>query len=167
MSIGHYLLRFGKASDDYIAPFGGMKDPVMVELSLIRNRNLPNLQAKFAWVLDTVEQLTLCKYKGRPHFGKSFDRTYTNPDCPVRDNLPAFDQVLALMAQYDPDKVLKPPLAALMQARAAAPLYPRCALAKQCYCTEDVHCGADHFCAPSKAFPQYRACRPVGQSTDG
>jgi L-gulonolactone oxidase len=77
----------------------------MVELTVLRDRKLPQVQAKFAWVQDAVEQLTLCKYKGRPHFGKNFDRTYQHPGCPVRDNLYDFQGLLDVRARYDPDKV--------------------------------------------------------------
>jgi L-gulonolactone oxidase len=161
MPTGHYLLRFGKGSGDYMAPFGGLKDPVMVELSYLRDRTQPQLQAKFAWVQDAAEQLTLCKYKGRPHLGKNYDRTYVHPDCPVRDNLPQFGEVLKLQSKYDPDRVFEAPLITRMAARAPPPKYPGCALAKQCYCTEDAHCGEGFKCVPSTAFPQYKACRPA------
>lgn len=57
-------------------------------------------------------------------------------------------------------QVFEPPLMAAMIKREAAPLFPRCALTKQCYCEADVHCGPGHKCVRSTAFPEYKACRP-------
>jgi hypothetical protein len=69
-------------------------------------------------------------------------------------------KLMALAAKYDPDKVMEPPLMAKVVSRTPFGYFPGCALAKQCYCTEDVHCGHDHACVPSAAFPEYRVCRP-------
>jgi len=160
MTVGHYLFRFGKTNQDYAAPWAGLKQPLMIELSVLRDRKLPQVHAKFSWIQDAVEQLTLCKYKGRTHYGKNFDRTYMHPDCPLRDNLYDFPGLLAMQAKHDPEKVFEPPLMTKMIARAANPLFPKCALMKECYCQEDVHCGDGFACVPSSAFPEYKACRP-------
>jgi hypothetical protein len=31
---------------------------------------------RFQFVVDLIEEITLCKYKGRPHWGKNFDRCH-------------------------------------------------------------------------------------------
>jgi hypothetical protein len=35
-------------------------------------------------VFDELEQLTFCKYKARPHWGKNSNRAFANERCPVR-----------------------------------------------------------------------------------
>lgn len=164
MGNGHYLIRFGRRSDDYAAMWGGLKEPVVVELSLLRDRGQPNVPAKYSWVQEIVEQLTLCKYKARSHFGKNFDRTYGHPDCPITANLHDWAGLWALARKYDPEGAFTPPLAERVQARTTAPRYPGCALSKECYCVEDSDCGREDpsawACVKSAAFPQFRACKP-------
>lgn len=50
MASGHYLIRWGRGSNDYAATWGGMKLPVQVELSVLRNRQLPDIHAKYSWI---------------------------------------------------------------------------------------------------------------------
>ena len=52
MSSGHFLIRFGKDSKDYAGIMGGLKEPVSVELALLRNKALPNIHAKFSFVQE-------------------------------------------------------------------------------------------------------------------
>lgn len=50
MTSGHYLIRWGRGSNDYAAPWGGLRLPVQVELSVLRNRQLPDIHAKYSWI---------------------------------------------------------------------------------------------------------------------
>ncbi|KAI8477082.1 MAG: hypothetical protein J3K34DRAFT_399332 [Monoraphidium minutum] len=159
ISSGHFLIRFGKDSQDYAGPMGGLKEPVSIELAILRSKALPGVHAKFSFVQEVFEQLTLCKYKGRPHWGKNFDRTFTSPDCPVRDNVWQMDKMLAIASKYDPEGVMTPPLMSKVIDRTPYSHSPRCALSKQCYCLDDSHCGEGHACVPSAAFPEFRVCR--------
>ena len=111
-----------------------------------------------------TEQLTLCTFRGRPHWGKNFGRTFTHPACPMRDLYGAgFDRLLAAQAVYDPGKVFETPLFAAVAAR-GGPLYarPGCATQKLCYCTANDQCATGWVCTASRAFAQYRACVPAG-----
>jgi hypothetical protein len=58
---GYVFLRFGRATDDNIAVTSGMRNPIYVELTYIKTRKLPNVPAKYQFVQDLLEQLTLCK----------------------------------------------------------------------------------------------------------
>jgi hypothetical protein len=46
--------------------------------------------------------------------------------------------------------------------RASPPcsFYPRCDLDRQCYCQSDEHCADGYKCVNSKAFPEFKACKP-------
>ena len=94
---------------------------------------------------------------------QNFARTFTNPDCPVRDLYPNFDRLLAEQAIHDPLKVFEPPLFSAVAAR-SGPLTtaPLCALRKLCYCSLDDQCAAGWACRPAGAFPQYNVCVPAG-----
>ncbi len=104
------------------------------------------------------------RYKGRPHWGKNHERTYTHPACSVPDLFPKFNELLALQARLDPKRVFEPPLFAKMRARAPPRYGPRCALSGECFCQEDAHCGPGRACVASAAFPEYKGCRRVGAS---
>jgi hypothetical protein len=103
-----------------------------------------------------------CRYKGRPHWGKNFDRTFTSTACPLRDVYPNFDLLLKMQAKYDPNKSLEPELMSRVINRAGPVLAPRCAATYQCYCRQDQHCAPGWLCVASKAFPDIKTCKPAG-----
>lgn len=104
--------------------------------------------------------LVLLRYKGRPHWGKNYDRTFAHPDCPLRDRFPNFDQQLQLQAQYDPAKVFEPVLMHQIINKIPNMYGPQCDVKRQCYCTEDSHCGVGHKCVAALSFPEYKVCKP-------
>jgi hypothetical protein len=65
---GYVFLRFGKGNSDYSSVTSGMKNPIYVELTTAKSRKLADVPAKYQFVQDAMEQLTLCKYRGRPHW---------------------------------------------------------------------------------------------------
>ena len=103
------------------------------------------------------------RYKGRPHWGKNYDRTYTHPNCPVRDALPAatFTRLAELQATYDPRRVFEPPLWTALTQRQAHGYSLGCAARGACYCASTLHCALGYACVPSKAFPEYKVCKPA------
>jgi hypothetical protein len=58
---GYILLRFGKGNNDFTAVTSGMKNPVYVELTYVKSRKLAGVPAKYAYVQDLMELITLCK----------------------------------------------------------------------------------------------------------
>jgi hypothetical protein len=98
-------------------------------------------------------------------FSQNFARTFTNPNCPVRDLYPKFDALLAQQAIHDPRKVFEPPLFSAVKARSGpVTTAPLCALRKLCYCSADEQCAAGWACRPGRAFPQFNVCVPAGLS---
>jgi hypothetical protein len=61
MPPGYIWLRFGHGSDDYITQTAGLTAPVHLQMSFMKSLANPGLPGKYAWVLDTMEQLTVCK----------------------------------------------------------------------------------------------------------
>lgn len=50
-----------------------------LQQQMLVSRATPGVNTRYEWVQEAYEQLTLCKYEGRPHTGKNWDRTFTNP----------------------------------------------------------------------------------------
>ncbi|KAF8060339.1 GULLO1 [Scenedesmus sp. PABB004] len=161
MGPGYLWIRFGAGFDGLTATNAGLQRPVFLQSTWLRSRAAPGYPMRYQFVADLVEELTLCKYDGRPHWGKNFDRTFTHPRCGVRGKYPKFNQLEALQARYDPGRLLTPRLFAKVAAGEAYALSPRCALWQACYCAADAHCAAGFACVPAASFPQYKVCKPV------
>lgn len=58
---GYVFLRFGRATQDNTAVTSGMRNPIYVELTYMKSRKLHGVPAKYQWVQDIMEQLTVCK----------------------------------------------------------------------------------------------------------
>lgn len=54
-------LSFGSGTADDVALSSGMKAPVLAAYAVLRSRALPDVPAKYSWIQDEIEQLTLCK----------------------------------------------------------------------------------------------------------
>jgi hypothetical protein len=65
---GYFWLRFGGGTDDYLSPATGAPNgTVALQLSFLTARaTAPRWGIKHGHVLEVLEQLTLCKYKGKP-----------------------------------------------------------------------------------------------------
>lgn len=61
LSPGYIWIRFGNPTSDYISPTGMLKQPVYVQLSFMKSKAAPQVPIKYSHVLDTIEQLSLCK----------------------------------------------------------------------------------------------------------
>eukprot|EP00882_Tetradesmus_deserticola_P001995 GHRQ01002140.1.p1 GENE.GHRQ01002140.1~~GHRQ01002140.1.p1 ORF type:complete len:593 (+),score=177.48 GHRQ01002140.1:42-1820(+) len=126
MGLGYMWIRFGQGYDGLTATTSGLKRPVYVQSTWMRSRVGPLYQMRYQFVLDLIEELTLCKYKGRPHWGKNFDRTFTHPRCPVTKLYPRFNQLLALAKRYDPAGMFKTRLFDVMVKQGKFELTPQC-----------------------------------------
>jgi hypothetical protein len=49
----------------------------------------------------------VCRYNGRPHWGKSRERVFTSTKCPIRDLYPNLGHQLRLKSHYDPAKLFE------------------------------------------------------------
>jgi hypothetical protein len=58
---GYVFLRFGKSNNDHMSVTSGMRNPIYVELTYMKSRKLPGVPAKYQFVQDIMEQLTVCK----------------------------------------------------------------------------------------------------------
>lgn len=66
---GYVWLRFGGGNDDFLSPDAGLhaNGSVHLQMSFMTSKaTAPRWGIKHGHVLEAVDQLTLCKYKGRP-----------------------------------------------------------------------------------------------------
>ncbi|KAL3685125.1 hypothetical protein R1sor_003147 [Riccia sorocarpa] len=107
---GYFWFRFGKGSKNLLATTAGHDEPVLYAMSsFFASAYFTHLPPKMDHISQVLEQLALCKYNARPHYGKNFDRTFTHPDCHVRDNFPEENivKLLNLRDEHDPLKVFE------------------------------------------------------------
>lgn len=159
MGLGYMWIRFGRDFNGLTATPAGIARPVYVQSTWMRSRAEPHYSMRFQFVVDLVEELTLCKYKGRPHWGKNFDRTFTHPRCPVAPMYPKFSGLVQLAKKYDPAGMFKPRLFDKMVAKSSFELAPGCSALMRCFCQADAHCHPGMKCVKSIAFPDYRVCK--------
>ncbi|WIA11663.1 hypothetical protein OEZ85_011764 [Tetradesmus obliquus] len=158
---GYYVMRFGRTPESYIGNAAGLKEPVYTQQQMLASKATPGVPTRYEWVQEAYEQLTLCKYDGRPHTGKNWDRTFTNPRCPVAAKLGEnFKKMVAMQDKYDPERVYEPELWSRLAAGQGYALKPKCQLDRSCYCEADEHCADGFGCMPSLGFPEYKTCRP-------
>lgn len=164
-SPGLIWLRFGQKSKNLLSMNAGDEDVVYAQWSTMQSAMTPNWPSKHSSIIETLEQLNLCKYKARPHWGKNYERVFRHPECPLRDNFPASNvaQFLEMQQQHDPAKLFEPELFKHVLERTGPTYSKECTLTYGCYCLEDLHCPQGYVCRPSRPFPMYNICKRPDQ----
>eukprot|EP00878_Enallax_costatus_P042634 GHUV01050057.1.p1 GENE.GHUV01050057.1~~GHUV01050057.1.p1 ORF type:complete len:104 (-),score=4.25 GHUV01050057.1:20-331(-) len=64
-----HCYRFGHGGPDYLSMHYDMKRPVYVQSTWLKNKDIMDkYPMRWGWVQDLLEEMTLCKYGGRPHW---------------------------------------------------------------------------------------------------
>lgn len=58
---GYMWLRFGKGTDDYLSMTTGLKRPVYLQSTWLRNTESWQYPLRYGYVPELIEQMTLCK----------------------------------------------------------------------------------------------------------
>jgi len=161
MPPGYFWLRFGKGNRNLLSTATGEEDVVYVQWTHLLSAKLPNKLAKQSTIVETLEQMTLCKYKGRPHWGKNHERVFRHPECKVRDNFPAenIEMLVKMQEKHDPKRVFEPQLFREVLEKKGPEYHELCTPHFWCYCEEDSHCPLGHACGPSASFPEHKICK--------
>ena len=149
-------LRFSKASSSALGQASG-KDVVMFEIHIAQN-NTPSLE-KWSDVYDEILQMTLIKYKGRPHWGKNSTPYFTGLG---PDTFPKWGSFERLKQRHDPNLIFTSDLwKAIADGSGpnAKALTEGCAVTQSCICQTDSHCGPGVKCVPGGYFSEARVCR--------
>lgn len=168
MAPGTFLFKFGQGNQNLLATSTGSEDVVYVETLLTRSALVPNKLGKLSALVETVEQLTLCKYHGRPHWGLNHERIMRHPKCKVRDNFPAANiaELVEMQQQHDPSRVFEPELFAQVLDKSGPDYFPLCSRDYWCYCAMDSHCPSGFQCRASPSFVEYKVCRSVSGNNE-
>lgn len=169
MPPGYFWFRFGGKSKSLLATSTGDEDVVYIQYVILEAAaSSPEKHQKGDAIMQTFEQLMLCKYKARPHWGKNHERVFRHPKCHVRDNYPdgSFVEMLKMQKEHDPKKMFEPQLFKHVLERNGPQYYERCNSASWCYCEANEHCPEGNVCRPSPVFPEYKICRLDTSSID-
>lgn len=158
---GNFWIRFGQGNQNLLSTSTGTEDVAYVQACSLHSARVPSKPAKHSSIVQTIEQLLLCKFKARPHWGKNHERMFRHPECHVRDNFPDsnFAQLLEMQSLHDPKKLFEPELFSRVLDRSGPDYSSLCTLHLWCYCREDAHCPDGHACEQSPVFPEYKICK--------
>ncbi len=151
--LGLYL-RFSKASDRALGLHYGV-DTVSFEIHVPKDATETTYERSSA-VYDEIQQLTLTKYLGRPHWGKNSPPVFAGLGSA---QYPAWDAFLAQKRALDPEGLFENEQWHQLRDGAPALPYAGCALSRTCVCEANLDCGSGYRCEPGGAFTSARVCR--------
>jgi len=151
--LGIYL-RFSKGSDRWMG-FNYGEDMVAFEIHVPKVTSETYFERSAA-VYDEILQMTVNKYDGRPHWGKNSSPMFVDLGS---EQYPKWRDFSRLRRTLDPAGRFTNKLWRLMNGEAEIKPYPGCALARDCICQEDSHCGAGYRCVAGGAYREARVCR--------
>ena len=151
--LGIYL-RFSAASDRWMG-FNYGEDMVAFEIHIPKNAHEMAHERSNA-VYDEILQMTLYEYNGRPHWGKNSNPAFVGVG-PAQ--YPRWRDFIALKNELDPAGRFDNKIWAQMTGKATIKPYPGCVLARDCICSEDIHCGDGLKCVPGDHYGIARVCR--------
>jgi len=114
-------------------------------------------------VVEEIEQISLFKYKAKPHWGKNRNLAFDG----VAKTYPEMKKFLKVMRKYDPEGLFSSEWSDAIlginakDAPGASTYKPYCALEGLCVCSKDVHCAPEkkYFCRQGRIFSKARVCR--------
>ncbi|SMF82831.1 D-arabinono-1,4-lactone oxidase [Pseudobacteriovorax antillogorgiicola] len=160
--------RFGKASDSYLGMASGRDTAyISIEYTLrqggvafpleegIDRRSLGKKVPKNYFVNLEIEQMTLRKYDGRPHWGKNSPAIFED----VANKYPRFSEFLDAKEELDPNSVFVNPFfrRATGEQSLDELLVPGCNVTGECYCQNDSHCEKGAKCVEAAFFNSQEA----------
>ncbi|MCA2960995.1 MAG: FAD-binding protein [Silvanigrellales bacterium] len=155
--INGLYLRFSKASKGALAQ-AFQEDSAIFEIHIVQNKE-PGLE-KWSDVYDEIVQMTLAKYKGRPHWAKNSTPYFVKLGAA---QYPQWNDFEAIRTRMDPDGLFVSSLWASInqetKGESTLPTAPNCAVTRSCICSTDAQCGSGAKCVPGGFFQDARVCR--------
>ncbi|KAK3121333.1 hypothetical protein QOZ80_8BG0650910 [Eleusine coracana subsp. coracana] len=146
------LFRYIKGSTAYL---GKTHDSVEFDLIYYRSRE-PGRPIMHADLIDEIEQITLYKNAGLPHWGK-------NQNYIFNDTVGRFSRLrefLDVKARFDPDGVISSQWSDQILGINGSPIIsaPGCAIEGLCTGTQNSDCARGYVCSQGKVYPDARVC---------
>ncbi len=151
--LGIYL-RFSKASDRWMG-FNYGEDVVAFEIHVPKVAN-ETYYERSAAVYDEIQQMTLKKYGGRPHWGKNSTPVFVGLG---PEQYPQWNAFMDLKRTMDPNGLFDNKIWKQMTGSARVEPYPACVLSRDCVCSQDSHCGDGFSCVEGGHYKAARVCR--------
>ncbi|GJN36651.1 hypothetical protein PR202_gb25531 [Eleusine coracana subsp. coracana] len=144
------LFRYIKGSTAYL---GKTHDSVEFDLIYYRSRE-PGRPIMHADLIDEIEQITLYKNAGLPHWGKN--QNYIFNDTVGR--FPRLREFLDVKARFDPDGVISSQWSDQILGINGSPIIsaPGCAIEGLCTGTQNSDCARGYVCSQGKVYPDAR-----------
>jgi len=150
-------LRFSKGSTGALAQ-AYKEDTAIFEIH-IQQTNEPALE-QWSDVYDEIVQMTLAKYKGRPHWAKNSTPYFAKLGAV---QYPQWNEFEVIRTRMDPEGLFMSSLwssiAQEAKGKITLPTSPGCAITRSCICENDAHCGKGARCVPGGFFSEARVCR--------
>ncbi len=147
--------RFGKASASYIGMNAG-RDSAYIGIEYTLN-NRGKSTPKDYFVNQELEQLTVQKYQGRPHWGKNTVAAFHN----VASAYPRWADFVAFKKRMDPHEVFVNDFWLRVSGETPKSLayHDACVVSGECYCEEDSHCGEGKSCTTGAWYTEAKVCK--------
>jgi len=109
-------------------------------------------------VYDEIQQLSLQKYSGRPHWGKNSQPAFNGIGPNQYDNWYEFIQI---QAELDPEGIFLNDFwdSMLSKRIATSASFLGCVYERDCICSRDTDCGADRVCSQGLFYKAARVCK--------
>ncbi len=130
-------------------------DTVMFEIHVLENIDPARFEASAAAYAE-IQQMTVAKYTGRPHWGKNEAPTFVGVGPRAYEKWSDYE---ALRASVDPDGLFENAFWRNTAMGAVVAHAPSCAARRTCICASDSDCGDSRSCVAGFTFPDTRVCR--------
>lgn len=152
--LGIYL-RFARKGSNMLGMNSG-QDIFMFEIHIPTKPNKDGIEPS-SEVYDEIQQLSLQKYSGRPHWGKNSKPTFNGIGPNQYDNWYEFIQI---QAELDPKGMfLNDFWDSMLSIRTASSTnFLGCVYERDCICSRDTDCGADRVCSEGLFYKPARVC---------
>ncbi len=147
--------RFGKAGKSYLGMNAGRDTAyVGVEFPLAKRGTVT---PKDYYVNQELEQLTLQKYDGRPHWGKNTVAAFEG----VSKAYPRWDEFVAFKQKMDPGGVFVNAFWKRLTGEITKDslYHDACVVSGDCYCQTDAHCGEGKSCVEGGIYKEAKVCK--------
>ncbi len=147
-------LRFSKGTDVALDMAEGA-DTVLFEIHVLESVSPDKIEMSSA-VYDEIQQMTVAKYNGRPHWGKNDMALFSGVGPRA---YPRWSEFAALRKKLDPTGLFVNDFWHSAAEGAQATHTPLCAIDRTCICEADSDCGDGLACVAGSFFESARVCR--------
>ena len=149
--LGIYL-RFAKKSESFLSPSFD-EDMMMFEIHVPKETDKDRFEQGTA-VYDEIQQMTLYKYNGKPHWAKNSAPIFSG----ALKSYSSSSDFISLKNEIDPQQLFENDFWTNISQGYEKDNYPGCALKRECICVVDSDCGPGFSCVAGGFYKKARVC---------